>query len=68
MKNSFPKHRKTLYLMMRSEPDNKNATACEAWQTFDAALDACNAAEQRFKDSNLFGFQFYVAACTYYNE
>ena len=68
MKNALPKHRKTLYLVMRREPDNKNATACEAWQDYESALNAAGRADQVMKEANLFGFEFYVAACTFYNE
>lgn len=73
MKNDFPKHRKTLYLVIRrkTQPTKDSVpceVACSAWQSYESALDSCNASEQVFIDKGVEGFEFYVAACVYYNE
>jgi hypothetical protein len=66
MKNNLLKHRQTLYLLMRKQKETE--TACEAWPTYEQALDRADAAEQQMKDAGITGLAFFVAAVTYYAQ
>lgn len=51
---------------MRKQKETE--TACEAWPTYEQALDRADAAEQQMKDAGITGLAFFVAAVTYYAQ
>jgi len=64
----MPKHRQTIFVVVRLGSPLTQEALCEAYLSLDAAEEASGRMSQQFNDKGLNGFSFVVRAVSYYDE